>query len=144
MWQLGPFIEGRRSGPCERRRTAQEIATQEIIVSHTPTGLSARRWLGLFPAIFVIYTFAYGDRANYVFGTAAGMAHDLHVGAGAVSLPEALSFLGYFVFQIPGAARRAPGGSRGGDRYYAAPSPSQAEWMDTLPIPLRNGEPPAV
>lgn len=70
----------------------------------TTIGLSPRRWLRLLPAIFITYSFAYVDRANYGFGAAAGMAHDLHIDAGAASLLGALFFLGYFLFQIPGAA----------------------------------------
>ncbi len=73
-------------------------------MSQTATGLSSRRWLRLLPAIFVTYSFAYVDRANYGFGAAAGMAHDLHINSSAVSLLGALFFLGYFLFQIPGAA----------------------------------------
>jgi len=73
-------------------------------LSQTATGLSSRRWLRLLPAIFVTYSFAYVDRANYGFGAAAGMAQDLHIDSSAVSLLGALFFLGYFLFQIPGAA----------------------------------------
>jgi sugar phosphate permease len=69
-------------------------------VSQTAIGLSRRRWLRLLPAIFITYSFAYVDRANYGFGAAAGMAHDLHIDAGEVSLLGALFFLGYFLFQI--------------------------------------------
>lgn len=63
-----------------------------------------RRWLRLLPAIFVTYSFAYVDRANYGFGAAAGMARDLHIDSSALALLGALFFLGYFLFQIPGAA----------------------------------------
>ena len=66
--------------------------------------LSSRRWWRLLPAIFITYSFAYVDRANYGFGAAAGLAHDLHIGPNAVSLLGALFFLGYFLFQVPGAA----------------------------------------
>lgn len=69
-----------------------------------PPSLSGRRWLRLLPAIFITYSFAYVDRANYGFGAAAGLAHDLHIGPNAVSLLGALFFLGYFLFQVPGAA----------------------------------------
>ncbi len=73
-------------------------------MSDAATGLSSRRWLRLLPAIFITYSFAYVDRANYGFGAAAGMAHDLHIGGGTSSLLGALFFLGYFLFQVPGAA----------------------------------------
>ncbi len=62
-----------------------------------------RRWLVLLPVIFVTYSLAYLDRANYGFGAAAGMADDLHISSAASSLLGALFFLGYFLFQIPGA-----------------------------------------
>jgi sugar phosphate permease len=67
------------------------------------TGLSPHRWLRLMPAIFITYSFAYVDRANYGFGAASGMAADLHVGGDTNALLSALFFLGYFFFQIPGA-----------------------------------------
>jgi sugar phosphate permease len=67
------------------------------------TGVAPRRWLRLMPAIFVTYSFAYVDRANYGFGAASGMAADLHIDAGSNALLGALFFLGYFIFQIPGA-----------------------------------------
>ncbi len=63
----------------------------------------AQRWLRLMPAIFVTYSFAYVDRANYGFGAASGMAADLHVSGAINALLGALFFLGYFLFQIPGA-----------------------------------------
>ena len=62
-----------------------------------------KRWTLLLPVIFVTYSLAYLDRANFSFGAAAGMATDLHISAGQSSLLGALFFLGYFAFQIPGA-----------------------------------------
>ena len=64
---------------------------------------SASRWRRLIPVAFITYSLAYVDRANYSFGAAAGMAHDLHITEGAGSLLGALFFLGYFFFQIPAA-----------------------------------------
>ncbi len=61
-----------------------------------------RRWLVLLPVIFVTYSLAYLDRANYSFGAAAGMASDLQISKNASGLLGALFFLGYFAFQIPG------------------------------------------
>jgi sugar phosphate permease len=61
-----------------------------------------RRWLVLLPVIFVTYSLAYLDRANYSFGAAAGMAEDLKISPNASSLLGALFFLGYFFFQVPG------------------------------------------
>ncbi len=67
-----------------------------------------RRWLFLLPAVFVTYSLAYLDRANYGFGAAAGLAATLHITEKDSSLLGGLFFLGYFAFQIPGAtlARR--------------------------------------
>lgn len=65
-----------------------------------------RRWLLL--AVFITYSLAYLDRANYGFGAAAGMARTLGITGGKNSLLSALFFLGYFLFQVPGivASRR--------------------------------------
>ncbi len=62
-----------------------------------------RRWTVLLPVIFVSYSLAYLDRANFSFGAAAGMATDLHISPAQSSLLGSLFFLGYFLFQIPGA-----------------------------------------
>jgi sugar phosphate permease len=56
------------------------------------------------PAVFITYSLAYLDRANYGFGAAAGMAQTLHISASRNALLGSLFFLGYFLFQIPGAA----------------------------------------
>ena len=63
-----------------------------------------RRWTVLLPVIFVSYSLSYLDRANFSFGAAAGMASDLHISAAQNSLLGSLFFVGYFLFQIPGAA----------------------------------------
>ena len=63
-----------------------------------------RRWTVLLPVIFISYSLSYLDRANFSFGAAAGMAADLHISAAESSLLGSLFFLGYFLFQIPGAA----------------------------------------
>ncbi|HEX7359056.1 MAG TPA: MFS transporter [Bryobacteraceae bacterium] len=63
-----------------------------------------RRWFYLLPAVFVTYSLAYVDRANYGFGAAAGLASTLHITGQQTSLLGALFFLGYFAFQVPGAA----------------------------------------
>lgn len=62
------------------------------------------RWLFLLPAVFVTYSLAYLDRANFGFGAAAGMAATLHITGSQTSLLGSLFFLGYFAFQLPGAA----------------------------------------
>jgi sugar phosphate permease len=65
-----------------------------------------RGWLLLI--VFVTYSLAYLDRANYGFGAAAGMAKTLSITQGRTGLLGALFFLGYFGFQVPGmvAAKR--------------------------------------
>jgi sugar phosphate permease len=63
-----------------------------------------RRWLYLMPAIFVTYSLAYVDRANFGFGIAAGLGATLHISGKQSSLLAGLFFLGYLAFQIPGAA----------------------------------------
>jgi sugar phosphate permease len=63
-----------------------------------------RRWTVLLPVIFISYSLSYLDRANFSFGTAAGMSQDLHISSAQSSLLASLFFLGYFLFQIPGAA----------------------------------------
>lgn len=61
------------------------------------------RWWRLIPIVFITYSLAYLDRANYSFGVASGMAEDLGITSSSASLLGALFFLGYFFFQIPGA-----------------------------------------
>lgn len=65
--------------------------------------LSPKRWWYLMPVIFITYSLAYLDRANYGFASAAGIDRDLGITKGISSLTGALFFLGYFFFQVPGA-----------------------------------------
>jgi sugar phosphate permease len=74
--------------------TATDIATKASL---------HRRWLYLLPAVFVTYSLAYLDRANYGFGAAAGLAATLHITDKQTALLGSLFFLGYFAFQVPGA-----------------------------------------
>jgi len=62
-----------------------------------------RRWLYLLPAVFVTYSLAYLDRANFGFGMAAGLAATLHISGNQQAVLAGVFFLGYFLFQIPGA-----------------------------------------
>ncbi len=50
------------------------------------------------------YSLAYLDRANYGFGAAAGLAQTLNISSSRSALLGSLFFLGYFFFQVPGAA----------------------------------------
>ncbi|GJH11854.1 MULTISPECIES: MFS transporter [Caballeronia] len=70
--------------------------------STTPK-LAVRRWWAIMPIVFITYSLAYLDRANYGFAAAAGINQDLGISKGLSSLIGALFFLGYFFFQIPGA-----------------------------------------
>lgn len=65
--------------------------------------LAKSRWIRLIPVVFITYSLAYLDRANYGFGAAGGMAEDLNITPSMSSLLGSLFFLGYFFFQIPGA-----------------------------------------
>jgi sugar phosphate permease len=64
--------------------------------------ISTSRWYRLIPVVFITYSLAYLDRANFGFGAAAGMARDLHISPTISSLLGSMFFLGYFFFQIPG------------------------------------------
>jgi sugar phosphate permease len=63
-----------------------------------------KRWLYILPSVFITYSLAYLDRANYGFGAAAGLAKTLNISGSRSALLSSLFFLGYFLFQIPGAA----------------------------------------
>jgi len=63
-----------------------------------------KRWTLLLPAVFVTYSLAYLDRANYGFGAAAGLAKTLHISGYQSSLLASLFFLGYFLPQVPAIA----------------------------------------
>lgn len=65
--------------------------------------LAKKRWLRLIPIVFITYSLAYLDRANFGFAAAGGMADDLNITPSTSSLLGSLFFLGYFFFQIPGA-----------------------------------------
>ena len=65
--------------------------------------LAPSRWWRLMPIIFITYSLAYLDRANYGFAAAAGINNDLGITKSTSSLIGALFFLGYFFFQVPGS-----------------------------------------
>ena len=65
--------------------------------------LAKSRWIRLLPVIFVTYSLAYLDRANFGFAAAGQMGEDLNITKAMSSLLASLFFLGYFFFQIPGA-----------------------------------------
>ncbi|PII64070.1 2-ketogluconate transporter [Serratia sp. OLHL2] len=65
--------------------------------------VAAKRWWYIMPIVFITYSLAYLDRANFSFASAAGINDDLGITKGMASLLGALFVLGYFFFQIPGA-----------------------------------------
>jgi sugar phosphate permease len=74
--------------------------------------ISKSRWYRLIPVVFITYSLAYLDRANFGFGLAGGMANDLHITPASSSLLGSMFFLGYFCFQIPGVYYGARNGAR--------------------------------
>ena len=65
--------------------------------------IAPSRWYRLIPVVFITYSLAYLDRANFGFAAAGEMAKDLNITAAMSSLLGSLFFLGYFFFQVPGA-----------------------------------------
>jgi sugar phosphate permease len=65
--------------------------------------VAPQRWWHLMPIIFITYSLAYLDRANYGFAAAAGIDRDLGITPATSSLIGSLFFLGYCLFQVPGA-----------------------------------------
>ena len=96
------------------RRIAQDLEAESCYKSCVPNEQAdgpelrqknlRRRWLYLLPAVFITYSLAYLDRANYGFGAAAGLAKTLNISNSKSALLGSLFFLGYFLFQIPSAA----------------------------------------
>jgi sugar phosphate permease len=82
----------------ETTLTTKEAADRQIAVD------MRKRWFRILPAVFVTYSLAYLDRANYGFGAAAGLAATLNITKSRAALLGAIFFLGYFLFQVPGAA----------------------------------------
>ena len=53
-----------------------------------------KRWFYILPFVFITYSLAYLDRANYGFGAAAGLASTLHISESRNALLASLFFLG--------------------------------------------------
>ncbi|SEQ11729.1 hypothetical protein SAMN05216522_101248 [Rosenbergiella nectarea] len=58
------------------------------------------------PIIFITYSLAYLDRANYGFAAASGIEQDLNISKSTSSLIGALFFLAYFSFRFRGQFMR--------------------------------------
>lgn len=69
----------------------------------TASPLGRARWWRILPLVFITFSLAYVDRANFGFAAAGGLAADLGLSSGTLSLLGSLFFLGYFMFQVPGA-----------------------------------------
>src|SRR5947209_18327018 len=83
------------------------MSLEAATVSAPASRRTFSRLLRVMPLAFISYSLAYLDRQNYGLAEAAGMKQTLHVGPGIGSLLPALFFLGYCLFQIPGAAYAA-------------------------------------
>src|ERR1700733_15855025 len=90
----------------------QNPAKESLPVLRTQSEMR-KRWLYILPAVFITYSLAYVDRANYGFGAAAGLAETLRISSSQSALLGSLFFLGYFLFQIPGAAYARKRSARG-------------------------------
>jgi hypothetical protein len=78
-----------------------------------------KRWIYILPAVFVTYSLAYVDRANYGFGAAAGLDTTLHISDSRSALLGALFFSDIFCFKF-----RAPPTHGRGARVSLCSSPS--------------------
>jgi sugar phosphate permease len=68
---------------------------------------NAARFARVVPLAFITYGLAYFDRVNYSYGVAGGLAKTLGMSATTSSLVLSLFFIGYLLFQIPGAGYAA-------------------------------------
>ena len=69
--------------------------------------LAKSRWIRLIPVIFITYSLAYLDRANFGFAAAGKMAEDLNITPAMSSLLGSLFFfLATFSFKFPGHITR--------------------------------------
>ena len=84
------------------RRNDDLLAASEAIHGTMDRRESRKRWSYVLPAVFITFSLAYLDRANYGLGAAAGLAETLHITGSQSALLGALFFLGYFAFQVPG------------------------------------------
>jgi sugar phosphate permease len=71
--------------------------------------LAPKRWLRIIPIVFITYSLAYLDRANFGFAVAGGMAADLNIDKATSSLLGSLFFLGYFFSRFPGRIMQRAG-----------------------------------
>src|SRR5438270_9536466 len=99
----------RQLAGSRRGRDYRSIVGQLQIIDYNSAAdtRAGARFTRVLPLAFITYSLAYLDRQNYGLAEAAGMKQTLHIGPGIGSLLPALFFLGYCLFQIPGAAYAA-------------------------------------
>lgn len=68
---------------------------------------ATKRWWYIMPIVFITYSLAYLDRANFSFASAAGITEDLGITKGISSLLGALFFLGYSSSRSPALSMRS-------------------------------------
>ena len=71
-----------------------------------PLKLATRRWWYIMPIVFITYSLAYLDRANYGFAAASGMAEDLMITPGMSSLRGRCSSSATFSSRCPARSTR--------------------------------------
>jgi sugar phosphate permease len=76
--------------------------TQTLAPTADPTRVAAR-FTHVLPLAFITYALAYLDRVNYGYAEAKGLSETLHITTQLSSLLGATFFIGYTLFQIPGA-----------------------------------------
>jgi sugar phosphate permease len=64
---------------------------------------TAARFARVLPLAFITYALAYLDRVNYGYAEAKGLSETLHITTQVSSLLASVFFVGYTLFQIPGA-----------------------------------------
>ncbi len=84
------------------RRNDDRLTARDVINSAISRRDSRKRWFYILPAVFITFSLAYLDRANYGLGAAAGLAETLHITGSESALLGSLFFLGYCAFQVPG------------------------------------------
>jgi len=80
----------------------QEIILTQTLAPAATEATRATRFIHVMPLAFITYGLAYLDRVNYA-SAAKDMGVSLHLSANMAPLLSSIFFLGYCVFQIPGA-----------------------------------------
>jgi MFS family permease len=77
--------------------------TRTLTTSADPTRAAAR-FARVLPLAFITYALAYLDRVNYGYAEAKGLSETLGITTQVSSLLASVFFVGYCLFQIPGAS----------------------------------------